>query len=131
MKTAFGKIWMIVMGAIFALTFTACDSNDEKRTEIAKIVESRSCRELLNDLYIGSDGDVETLARMLGVTPSSIERIRRGSTRPTEQFEVTAILSITTYIYTEGKIDAEAVNGIKDTVDKIGSATEALDKVEE
>lgn len=44
---------------------------------------------------------------------------------------VTAILSITTYIYTEGKIDAEAVNGIKDTVDKIGSATEALDKVEE
>lgn len=87
MKTAFGKIWMIVMGAIFALTFTACDSNDEKRTEIAKIVESRSCRELLNDLYIGSDGDVETLARMLGVTPSSIERIRRGSTRPTEQFE--------------------------------------------
>ena len=87
MKTAFGKIWMIVMGAIFALTFTACDSNDEKRTEIAKIVESRSCRELLNDLYIGSDGDEESLARMLGATPSSINRIRTGSTKATEEFE--------------------------------------------
>lgn len=44
---------------------------------------------------------------------------------------VTAIASIATYIYTEGKIDAEAVGGIKDTVDKIGNAADALDKVEE
>ena len=44
---------------------------------------------------------------------------------------VTAVLSITTYIYTEGKIDAEAVGGIKDTVDKIGEAAGAVDKIEE
>ena len=44
---------------------------------------------------------------------------------------VTAVLSITTYIYTEGKIDAEAVGGIKDAVDKIGSSADALDKIEE
>ena len=59
----------------------------KKRVEIAKIVENRSAKDLLNDLYIGSNGDVESLARMLGATPSSIERIRKGQSAPTEDFE--------------------------------------------
>ena len=59
----------------------------KKRVEIAKIVENRSAKELLNDLYIGSDGDVESLARMLGASPSSIERIRTGQSAPTEDLE--------------------------------------------
>lgn len=59
----------------------------EKRIEFAKIVESRTSQDLLNDLYVGSDADVEALARILNVTPSSIERIRSGETEPTAQFE--------------------------------------------
>ena len=44
---------------------------------------------------------------------------------------VTSVVSIATYIYTEGKIDAEAVGQIKDTVDKVTDAAEAVDKIEE
>lgn len=42
---------------------------------------------MLNDLYVGSDADVEAIARIMNVTPSSIERIRKGETDPTDQFE--------------------------------------------
>ena len=55
--------------------------------EYAKIVESRTCQDLLNDLYIGSDANTEAIARIMNVTPSSIERIRKGETEPTDQFE--------------------------------------------
>ena len=44
---------------------------------------------------------------------------------------VTAVLSITTYIYVEGKIDSDAVGHIKDAVDKIVDATEDIEKIEE
>lgn len=44
---------------------------------------------------------------------------------------VVAVGSIATYIYTEGKIDAEAVDKIKDTVDKVEDAADAIGKVEE
>ena len=71
------------------LCITSCSNSNSarKRVEIAKIIENRSAKDLLNDLYIGSDGDVESLARMLGATPSSIERIRTGATLPAEDFE--------------------------------------------
>ena len=59
----------------------------EKRAEYSKIVESRSSQDLLNDLYVGSDSDVEAIARILNVTPSTVERIRKGETEPTHQFE--------------------------------------------
>lgn len=45
-----------------------------------------------------------------------------------------AIMSLSSaliYIYTEGKIDAAAVNKIKDTADKVKDASEAIDKIEE
>lgn len=75
---------------ICLIGFLSCSNIEKeasKRIEIAKIVESRSSKDLLNDLYIGSDGDIESLSRMLGVTPSSIDRIRNGITIPTEEFE--------------------------------------------
>ena len=67
--------------------FVACSSDDEKHAEFAQIVESRSCESLLNDLYLGCDGDIEALARVLKATPSSIERLRKGETLPTKEFE--------------------------------------------
>ena len=82
---------LMLLGVSLLLCFsciTSCAKSNsaQKRIEIAKIIENRSAKDLLNDLYIGSDGDVESLARMLGITPSSIERFRTGATLPTEHF---------------------------------------------
>ena len=44
---------------------------------------------------------------------------------------VTSIGSIVVYIYTEGKIDAAAIDGIKETVGKVTDAVDAVEKVEE
>jgi multisubunit Na+/H+ antiporter MnhC subunit len=44
---------------------------------------------------------------------------------------VVAISSIITYIYTEGKIDAAAAGQIKDAVDKVEEAVDAVEKIEE
>ena len=70
------------------MSVSSCSKDEsEKRIEFAKIVESRTSQDLLNDLYVGSDADVEAIARIMNVTPSSIERIRNGETEPTAQFE--------------------------------------------
>lgn len=44
---------------------------------------------------------------------------------------IVAVGSIVTYIYTEGKIDAEAVSGLKDAADKVEGAIDAVEKIEE
>ena len=44
---------------------------------------------------------------------------------------ITAVSSIVMYIYAEGKVDAEAVNKIKDTADKVEDAIGAIEKIEE
>ena len=41
----------------------------------------------MNELYIASDGEIESLARILQTTPSVINRIRQGETNPTIDFE--------------------------------------------
>ena len=43
---------------------------------------------------------------------------------------ILSISSIVTYIYTEGKIDAAAVDKIKDTVDQVEDAVDAVGKIE-
>ena len=44
---------------------------------------------------------------------------------------VTAIVSIASYIYSEGKIDAAAVGQIKDAADDVKDAIDAVEKIEE
>ena len=44
---------------------------------------------------------------------------------------VTSIVSVAMYIYAEGKIDAAAVDKIKDTVDKVENVVEAVGDIEE
>ena len=44
---------------------------------------------------------------------------------------ITAVSSIIMYIYAEGKIDAAAVDKIKDTVDKVEDAIDSVEKIEE
>ena len=43
---------------------------------------------------------------------------------------VTSLSSVIVYIITEGKIDAEAVDKIKDAVDAVGDASDEIDKIE-
>lgn len=82
------KLLIIFIILYSSVSLSSCSNDDaEKRVEFAKIVESRSSQDLLNDLYVGSDADVESIARIMNVTPSSIERIRKGDTDPTEEFE--------------------------------------------
>lgn len=44
---------------------------------------------------------------------------------------VTAVVSIATYIYSEGKIDAAAINQIKDAADDVKDAIDTVEKIEE
>ena len=44
---------------------------------------------------------------------------------------VMAVVSVATYIYTEGKIDAAAVDQIKDVADQIKDTIDAVEKIEE
>lgn len=44
---------------------------------------------------------------------------------------ITSIASAVIYIYSEGKIDAAAVDKIKDSVDKTKDAIDVIDKIEE
>ncbi len=82
------KILSSLIVILFSVSLSSCSNDDsEKRIEYAKIVESRSSQDLLNDLYVGSDADVEAIARIMNVTPSSIERLRKGETDPTDEFE--------------------------------------------
>ena len=77
-----------IISCFFILSLSSCSKNEsEKRIEYAKSVESRTTQDKLNDLYVGSDGDIEALARVLQVTPASIERLRKGETEPTQNFE--------------------------------------------
>lgn len=44
---------------------------------------------------------------------------------------VTSIASAGIYIYTEGKIDAAAIEKVKDTVEQVTDAIDAVEKIEE
>lgn len=81
----------ILLACVSLISLMSCSSDDtdeiDKRKEFTQIVENRSAKDLLNDLYVGSDGDIQSLARMLNVTPSSIERLRKGETEPTDKFD--------------------------------------------
>lgn len=79
-------VYTIVL-MLSSMLFASCSEDTTKRIEFAKIVESRTSQDLLNDLYLGCDADIEAIARILNVTPSSVERIRKGESYPTVQFE--------------------------------------------
>ena len=44
---------------------------------------------------------------------------------------IASVGSIVVYIYTEGKIDAAAIEGIKEAVDKVTDAVETVGSIEE
>ena len=83
------QLLLVVTLIVSPFVFLSCSGSDEaeNRIEAAKVVESRSNEDLLNDLYLASDGDIESLSRILQVTPSSIDRLRNGKTVATAKFE--------------------------------------------
>ena len=83
---------------MMSIVLSSCSTDAEMRAEAAKVVETRSTTDLLNDLYLASDGDIESLARMLQATPSSIERLRNGETDPTIQFDE-KVKTVSSYYY--------------------------------
>lgn len=90
--------FLFAIFAFFPFLCTSCSDDAEERIEAAKVVESRGSQDLLNDLYLACDGDVESLARILQCTPSSIDRIRNGKSEATLQFEE-KIKSIAVFYY--------------------------------
>jgi len=92
------KILFAIITFLPFLCSSCSDDTAEERIEVARIVESRSSQDLMNDLYLACDGEVESLARILQCTPSSIDRIRNGKSEPTLQFEE-KIKSIAVFYY--------------------------------
>ena len=83
------RLLLVVTLIVSPFILSSCSGSDEaeNRIEAAKVVGSRSNEDLLNDLYLASDGDIESLSRILQVTPSSINRLRNGKTVATAKFE--------------------------------------------
>ena len=82
---------------------SSCGNNEEKkRIEITKIIEGRDCAELVNDLYLASDGDDESIARILNVTPSVVNRIRTNETKASPMLEKN-IRDVSVYFQLNGK----------------------------
>lgn len=83
----FAVLFMSVT-AFFAQGCSSSEVNEAaRRAEYTQIVEKKSAVDAMNELYVASDGDIESLARMLQTTPSVINRIRQGETSPTLDFE--------------------------------------------
>lgn len=78
----------ILLFTFLFLSLLSCsnDIKEEQRIEATKIVETRSTKDLLDDLYLASGSDYETLSRILKATPSSLDRLRKGETEATEAF---------------------------------------------
>lgn len=81
------RILLLACSTMMLLVVTSCSDDDAKRAEFTQVAQSRTTKELLDDLYIGSDGDVQAIARILHCTPSSIDRIRSDKTIATTEFE--------------------------------------------
>lgn len=95
------KQFTILVALLALITFfcaSCTDDNAEERVETAEIAETRDAKDLMNDLFLACDGNVESLARILQCTPSSIDRIRNGNSEPTSQFEE-KIKSIAVFYY--------------------------------
>ena len=89
MKRTWLNSGILILATAFLLS---CGSNEaeeaEKRTEITQIIDGMSTKDVLNQLYIFSEGDTEALARILLCTPSSIDRIRKGETTATPEYSI-------------------------------------------
>ena len=98
MKTIISKITILIALFVTTCMLVSCESENEKREKFIQIAESRSTADLLDDLYVGSEGDVEAIARILKCTPSSIERIRKGESSATSQF-AERVVDVSVYYY--------------------------------
>lgn len=95
---------LIIFFFTIVIGITSCGSSNQerKRAEAVKIIQNKDCGDLLNDLYLAADGDEQSLARILNVTPSVINRVRNGETKPSIEFE-DRIREVSIYYYLNAK----------------------------
>lgn len=92
-----------ISSLVFCVSSCSSSSSQErKRAEAAKIIQNKDCGDLLNDLYLAADGDEQSLARILNVTPSVIHRVRNGETKPSIEFE-DRIREVSVFYYVNAK----------------------------
>lgn len=92
-----------ISSLVFCVSSCSSSSSQErKRAEAAKIIQNKDCGDLLNDLYLAADGDEQSLARILNVTPSVINRVRNGETKPSIEFE-DRIREVSVFYYVNAK----------------------------
>lgn len=92
-----------ISSLVFCVSSCGSSSSQErKRAEAAKIIQNKDCGDLLNDLYLAADGDEQSLARILNVTPSVIHRVRNGETKPSIEFE-DRIREVSVFYYVNAK----------------------------
>lgn len=97
-------IWCLLIIAAIVVFFSISGNklSTKEFDEINRIIENKEASDLLNDLYIASNGDVESIARILNVTPSSINRVRNGETTPSFELE-DRIREVSRYYYKDNK----------------------------
>lgn len=92
-----------ISSLVFCVSSCSSSSSQErKRAEAANIIQNKDCGDLLNDLYLAADGDEQSLARILNVTPSVINRVRNGETKPSIEFE-DRIREVSVFYYVNAK----------------------------
>ena len=96
-------VWCFLIGAAVAVfSLTQKPLSQKQREEIAQIVENKAADDLMTDLYLASEGDSEALARILNVTPSTIDRVRNKACAPSYVLE-DRIREVALYYYRSGK----------------------------
>lgn len=96
---------LIILISSIVFCVSSCGSNssqERKRAEAAKIIQNKGCSDLLNDLYLAADGDEQSLARILNVTPSVINRVRNSETKSSIEFE-DRIREVSVFYYVNAK----------------------------
>ncbi len=101
-KWPLGALIVCIMLMFVVQLCSRREVSDDRRNEIAQIVENRETAELINDFYMASEGDTEAIARIFNVTPSTIERIRNRTTEPSYELE-DRIKEAALFFYTHNK----------------------------
>ena len=87
------NVLRIAMVFIFSgMMFSSCvwitrEPKENTISEYEKIIEQKDCQSILNDLYIASEGDIKSLSLIFKTSPTTIERLRKGETKATKEFE--------------------------------------------
>lgn len=79
-------LFYVQMLFLMTLLFISCSDNTEDRIKINQHIQKMEFSEVMEEIFLETD-DVEQLTRILGCSPSTINRLRKSETAPTEKAE--------------------------------------------